>query len=44
MVTEGSLKRTAGTLLVQFAVTDYQHSVPVRYEGLLPDLFKEGRA
>jgi cytochrome c-type biogenesis protein CcmE len=43
MVTEGSLKRTAGTLLVQFVVTDYQHSVPVRYEGLLPDLFKEGK-
>ena len=43
MVTEGSLRRTAGTLLVHFVVTDYQHSIPVRYEGLLPDLFREGQ-
>ena len=43
MVTEGSLKRTEGTLAVQFVVTDYQHSVPVHYEGLLPDLFREGQ-
>ncbi len=43
MVTEGSLKRTEGTLAVQFVVTDYRHSVPVRYEGLLPDLFREGQ-
>ena len=43
MVTEGSLKRTAGSLLVNFVVTDYQHSIPVRYKGLLPDLFREGQ-
>jgi cytochrome c-type biogenesis protein CcmE len=43
MVTEGSLKRTEGTLEVRFVVTDYQHSIPVRYEGLLPDLFREGQ-
>ena len=43
MVTEGSLKRTEGTLQVRFVVTDYQHSIPVRYEGLLPDLFREGQ-
>jgi cytochrome c-type biogenesis protein CcmE len=43
MVTEGSLQRTEGTLEVRFVVTDYQHSVPVRYEGLLPDLFREGQ-
>ncbi len=43
MVTEGSLKRTDGTLEVHFVVTDYQHSIPVRYEGLLPDLFREGQ-
>jgi cytochrome c-type biogenesis protein CcmE len=24
-------------------VTDYKHSVPVHYEGLLPDLFREGQ-
>jgi cytochrome c-type biogenesis protein CcmE len=43
MVTEGSLQRTAGTLQIRFVVTDYLHSVPVRYEGVLPDLFKEGK-
>ena len=43
MVTEGSMKRTEGTLEVRFVVTDYQHSIPVRYEGLLPDLFREGQ-
>ena len=43
MVTEGSLKRTEGTLAVEFVVTDYRHSIPVRYEGLLPDLFREGQ-
>jgi cytochrome c-type biogenesis protein CcmE len=43
MVTEGSLERTEGTLKVRFVVTDYRHSVPVMYEGLLPDLFREGQ-
>jgi cytochrome c-type biogenesis protein CcmE len=43
MVTQGSLKRTDGTLEIRFVVTDYQHSIPVRYEGLLPDLFREGQ-
>ncbi len=43
MVTEGSVKRTEGTLQVRFVVTDYQHSIPVSYEGLLPDLFREGQ-
>ena len=43
MVTDGSLQRTDGTLQVRFVVTDYQHSIPVRYEGLLPDLFREGQ-
>lgn len=43
MVTEGSLQRTEGTLAIRFIVTDFQHSIPVRYEGLLPDLFKEGQ-
>ncbi len=43
MVTEGSVQRTDGSLAVRFVVTDYRQSVPVRYEGLLPDLFKEGK-
>jgi cytochrome c-type biogenesis protein CcmE len=28
---------------VRFIVTDTAKSVPVRYEGILPDLFKEGK-
>ncbi len=42
MVVKGSLQRTPGTLNVNFMVTDFQHSVPVRYASVLPDLFKEG--
>jgi len=41
LVQEGSVKRD-GTE-VQFAVTDTAQAVPVRYTGLLPDLFKEGK-
>ncbi len=43
MVTEGSVQRTAGTLKTSFVVTDYKASIPVHYEGLLPDLFREGQ-
>jgi cytochrome c-type biogenesis protein CcmE len=43
MVTKGSLERTPGTLEVHFVLTDFAHSVPVSYTGLLPDLFREGQ-
>ena len=43
MVTQGSVQRTPGSLEVRFVVTDYRNSIPVRYEGLLPDLFREGQ-
>jgi cytochrome c-type biogenesis protein CcmE len=43
MVTQGSVQRTEGTLKVRFVVTDYRESIPVHYEGLLPDLFREGQ-
>ena len=42
MVLAGSLKREPGTLNVSFVVTDNQHSVPVKYDRVLPDLFREG--
>ena len=42
MVTEGSLQRASGSLEVRFVVTDFSHSVPVSYSGVLPDLFREG--
>lgn len=41
LVEAGSLKREG--LVVSFTVTDLAQSIPVRYEGILPDLFKEGK-
>ena len=43
LVTDGSLRRTAGSIEINFVVTDNAESIPVRYSGLLPDLFKEGK-
>lgn len=43
LVEVGSVKRAADGLTVQFVVTDNVHTVPVRYTGLLPDLFREGK-
>ena len=43
VVCEGSVRRTTGTLDVRFVVTDRVHQVPVRYTGILPDLFREGQ-
>jgi cytochrome c-type biogenesis protein CcmE len=43
MVTKGSIHRVPGSLKVSFAVTDYKHTVPVVYTGVLPDLFREGQ-
>jgi cytochrome c-type biogenesis protein CcmE len=43
MVAKGSLQQTAGTLDIQFLVTDFKHTVPVKYSGILPDLFREGQ-
>jgi cytochrome c-type biogenesis protein CcmE len=43
LVEQGSLKRLADGLTVTFVVTDTGKSIPVRYKGILPDLFKEGK-
>ena len=42
LVEEGSIKRGEGTV-VSFSVTDGNRTVPVSYEGVLPDLFGEGQ-
>ena len=42
LVEEGSIERLDG-LTVHFRVTDLSQSTPVVYEGLLPDLFREGQ-
>ncbi len=43
MVAEGSVKRQADGLTVQFVVTDTAKNIPVAYRGTLPDLFREGK-
>ena len=41
MVRAGSVVKQADAVSVAFVVTDGPASVPVRYRGILPDLFKE---
>jgi cytochrome c-type biogenesis protein CcmE len=43
MVETGSLKRTQDSLALRFTVTDGARSLVVRYQGILPDLFREGQ-
>jgi cytochrome c-type biogenesis protein CcmE len=43
MVKEGSVQRTPGNLEVRFTVTDMKQEMPVSYNGVLPDLFREGQ-
>ena len=43
MVVDGSLKRDTNSIRVSFVVTDQIQKVPVIYDGILPDLFSEGR-
>lgn len=43
LVEEGSVVRASQGLTMQFAVTDNVRRVPVRYTGLTPDLFQEGK-
>jgi len=43
MVREDSVQRTPGSLKMRFVVTDYAHDVTIHYDGVLPDLFREGQ-
>jgi len=43
LVEVGSIKRQEDGVTVAFVVTDTAKSIPVRYKGILPDLFKEGK-
>ena len=43
MVEKGSVVKTTGTLDIRFLVTDFKHTVQVKYSGILPDLFREGQ-
>ena len=43
MVSDGTVDRDPQSLKVAFDVTDFDHKVRVTYEGILPDLFREGQ-
>ena len=39
MVLKGSVQRSASE--ISFLITDYENSIKVEYDGIVPDLFKE---
>lgn len=41
MVASGSIEKSTDSLEVVFLITDFQNSLPVIYNGILPDLFSE---
>jgi len=43
LVENGSVSRASDSLAVTFVVTDGPASVDVRFDGILPDLFREGQ-
>ncbi len=43
LVVTGSVKRDTESLKINFDLTDGAKNYPVRYEGILPDLFREGQ-
>jgi cytochrome c-type biogenesis protein CcmE len=44
LVLEGSTQRDSSSLAVRFQVTDRFKNLDVEYQGILPDLFKEGQS
>lgn len=42
LVEKGSVHRKPGSMVVHFEVTDMKHEIPVVYDKVLPDLFREG--
>ncbi len=43
LVVEGSVTRQPGELEVEFAVSDLKNELVITYNGILPDLFREGQ-
>lgn len=43
LVKEGSVRRDPDSIRVHFQVTDGVAEIPVTYDGILPDLFREGQ-
>jgi cytochrome c-type biogenesis protein CcmE len=44
MVKAGSIQRSKSSLEVSFTVVDADGSMPVRYDGILPDLFRDNQS
>ncbi|MBM4189147.1 MAG: cytochrome c maturation protein CcmE [Betaproteobacteria bacterium] len=43
LIEMGSIQRSGDGMTLTFKVTDTAHSIPVTYQGVVPDLFKEGK-
>ena len=43
LVADGTVSRASDSLAVAFVVTDGAYSVDVTFDGILPDLFREGQ-
>lgn len=43
LVEDGTVDRDPNSLLVSFVLTDTKNQIKVTYEGILPDLFREGQ-
>ena len=43
LVVDGSVKRDPNSLKINFDLTDTENVIQVTYEGILPDLFREGQ-
>jgi len=43
LVVAGTVERVPESLKVQFDVTDNEETMTIEYEGILPDLFREGQ-
>ena len=43
LVLEGSVNRQPGEVEVEFTLTDLENELVVVYDGILPDLFREGQ-
>lgn len=43
LVKQGSVQRSDNSLDIRFTVTDLGNDIPVSYQGVLPNLFREGQ-
>ncbi len=43
LVKKGSVQRSSNSLDISFTVTDNANDIQVSYQGVLPDLFREGQ-